>query len=510
MSVDVVLINSSGIHGIYGSLATSSLVSREPPLWVRIVGGYLLDRGYSVAAIDQEAEELTPAQVAERVAFYAPRLVVIVAAGHQPSASTQAMPGARAVAEAVLAHAAISSAPFSRVKIALMGNHASALPERTLLEEPVNYVIDGEGPATVAGLLDLLAGRPGTIADIPGLVYRKYEECEDDSRAMELKVARNPPAPLLHPDRDLSGRRGWDLLPPPSAYLAHNWQCLDTPKRRTPYASIHTTLGCPFRCHFCMINVFQHGNQYRRRDPKQVFDEMLWLYERHGVKTFKIIDELFVLDKGHYTALCTLLANSGVAHELNIWAYARTDTVNADTLPLLRAAGVRWLALGIESADPEVQSLAQKTQRVNPHRVVAQIRAADINTIGNYIFGLEGDTRATMQATLDLALSLQTEWANFYVALPYPGSGLYEDVARERPQDLPPSWEAYSQHNPHTYPLRTETLAPSEILAFRDQAFTRYFSDPAWRDRLFWRFGPRALAHVDEMLQYPLVRNILK
>src|SRR5207249_1869902 len=93
----------------------------------------------------------------------------------------------------------------------------------------------------------------------------------------------------------------------------------------------------------------------------------------------------------------------------------------------LRAAGFRWLALGIESASKFVRDGVDKGRFQDDDiiKVVRKIQAAGINVIGNYIFGLPDDTRESMQATLDMAIEANCEFANFYSAMAYPGSKLY-------------------------------------------------------------------------------------
>lgn len=511
--IDCLLIHPGGVHGIdpvYGELSRS-LTSLEPPMWPRIIAGYLGDRMWNVQIYDQEVEGTSHYHVAfEHVRRLEPKIVAICVYGHQPSASTQQMVNARR-----LAHA-LRDSNYPGV-IVMLGNHPSALPERTLMEEPVDFVIDGEGPVTLDCLLKALIAREKCgyidLEKIPGLVWWEYGTAYSD----KIPVC-NPPAPLLSM-RDLHGK-AWKLLPPLSRYRAHAWQCLDDQSKRTPYAAIFTSLGCPYTCSFCMINVFQHTNKYRMRDPLDVVFEITELYAK-GVRTFKIIDELFVLNREHYQAICRMLADSGMGSEINIWAYARTDTIAPEDLPLMRAAGIKWLALGIESGSSTVRKSAAKALRYDKNSIdwagnasiantVYDIRAADINVIGNYIFGLPDDTHDTMEETLNLAQELNTEFANFYCAMPYPGSKLYDNVLKERPGDLPPSWGAYSQHNRLCTPLRNENLTAAEILRFRDEAFIKYFSSKRWRDMALAKFGPAALEHVDQMLSYKLERDLLK
>lgn len=475
---DIVLIHPGAARTIYQSLA-DDLAAIEPPTWCRMIAGWLRDRGVDVAIIDQEAEGIAAIEVSRRVRDSGARLAAIVAVGHQPSASTQQMTGVRELAREITG--------MQGVKTIIVGHHASALPERTLEEESVDYVCDGEGPVTLLGLLN-----DEPLPHIDGLVWR------------DNAIIKNPRAALI-PIDELHGDV-WDLLPM-DRYRAHTWQCLDGSPRQ-PYASIYTTLGCPFKCSFCMINVFQHANTYRRRTPSKVVAQVDRLYREYGVRTFKIADEMFVLDQRHYLPVCQGLAALPYAHELNIWAYARIDTVKPETLFLMRRAGIRWLALGIESGSAHVRDGAEKALDDDAIRdVVKAIQDAGINVIGNFIFGLPDDTRESMRATLDLAKSLDLEFANFYSAMAYPGSPLFDAVC---PENLPEAWSGYSQHSFDTKPLPTATVSSAEVLAFRDIAFLDFFTDPDYLYSIERKFGMRAADHLRDMAAKPLPRRDIR
>ena len=469
---DVVLINPGASRTIYQNLS-DDLSAIEPPTWARMIAGWLRDRGFDVAILDQDAFRWTPEEVAEEVKKLSPRLVAIVVSGQQPSASTQQMTGASLLAKAIQGVAKI-----------MVGNHPSALPVRTLTEEDVDYVCDGEGPLTISGLLN--GDSPGWI---PGLVWWKSGY-----------IVRNPRAALI-PIDELHGD-AWGLLPM-GQYRAHTWQCLDGSPRQ-PYASIYTTLGCPFKCSFCCINAFQHSSTYRRRTPSKVVEQITHLYQMYGVKTFKIADEMFVLDPSHYIPVCEGLAALPFADELNIWAYARIDTVKPETLSLMRRAGIRWLALGIESGSAHVRDGAIKSLDEDDIRnVVKAIQDAGINVIGNFIFGLPDDTHESMQATLRLSKELNCEFANYYSAMPYPGSRLFDET---RPEDLPKNWSGYSQHSADTMPLPTATLSSREVLEFRDFAFHSYFEDERYLSMIDRKFGKSAVEHIKQMTATRLSR----
>jgi anaerobic magnesium-protoporphyrin IX monomethyl ester cyclase len=481
MSIDLLLIHPGAQHGIYGKLG-DTLTALEPPTWTRMIAGWLIDRGYSVQIVDQEAEHLSSETVADQAQLAMPRLVAIIASGHQPSASSQQMVSAGAVARAVKA-----KNPDQRV--AMLGNHPSALPVRTLQEEAADFVCDGEGPLTLKGLLD-----GDALPDIPGLVWN------DGGSARQNNLAPLIPIDELHGDV-------WNLLPM-NLYRAHQWQCFGDLSKRQPYASIYTTLGCAFSCSFCMINVFQHTNRYRRRDPKKVVEQIVRLYRDYGVKTIKFADEMFVLSRHHVTAICEGLIKSGIADDINWWSYARVDSIFPDLLALMRRAGCQWLALGIESGSKYVRDGAQKRLKNDDIiGVVRAIQAANINVIGNFIYGLPDDSIETMQETLDLSLELNCEFMNAYCAMAYPGSALYDQAIKEG-WTLPSSWSGFSQHNSETRPLDTRYVDAATVLKFRDEAFTTYFTNPRYLEMIERKFGAETRAHVEQMTKYKLKRKL--
>ena len=487
----LLIVNPGGRERIYQGLG-HDLSAIEPPLWSRLIAGYVVDRGFTAEIVDTEAESLGPASVAEIIADKRPALVAVVVFGHQPSASTQQMTAAGEVCRAIKLRDADQ-------KIIMLGGHVSALPFRTMSEEAVDFACVGEGPVTVHLLLETLrAVSEVSLSGVPGLVWRSGDE-----------ILVNPAAPLIENlGRDLHGN-AWQMLPM-HKYRAHNWQCFGDSGSRRPYASIYTSLGCPYRCTFCCINAPFGANRYRMRDPHKVAEEIEFLYCTYGVKTYKIIDEMFVLNDRHVVATCELLAAKQYARELNIWAYARVDTIKPSRLALLRRAGIRWLALGIESGSEHVRDGTEKAlSSTDIIKIVAQIKNADINVMGNFIFGLPDDDFTTMRLTLDLAKELNCEFANFYCAMAYPGSQLYQ-VALKRSWALPDTWAGFSQHSYECRPLPTERISAAEVLKFRDDAFQEYFSSERYLEMAHSKFGPETREHIESMARIRLRRKLLE
>ena len=493
--LDVVLINPGERTRIYQSLG-ATLTAVEPPVWAGLMATYVRKRGFSVAILDANAENLSPEEIGDRLVQMDPRLVVVVVYGHQPSASTQSMEAASAMCSAIKAQAPDR-------KVLLVGGHVAALPERTLREEAADFVAGGEGPSTVVELLDALTATSPDYRQVRGLWY-----WDGDT------IVANPPAPLLQDLDEEMPELAWDLLPM-DTYRAHNWHCFGH-LQREPYAALYTTLGCPYHCSFCCIQApFKSGekvlgykegvNSYRFWSADTVLAQIDTLVARYGVRNIKIADEMFVLHPKHVLGICDRIIERG--YDLNIWAYARVDTVREGMLEKLRKAGVTWLAFGIEAASERVRDNVQKGfGQEEIFKTIERVRAAGINVGANYIFGLPEDDLESMQATLELALELNSEWANFYCTMAYPGSPLYAMALKEG-WPLPEKWSGYSQHAEHTLPLPTRFLSAGEVLHFRDEAFHAYFTAPRYLEMIGQKFGEDTVQHIREMTSQRLRRQ---
>ncbi|HEY7426268.1 MAG TPA: radical SAM protein [Gemmataceae bacterium] len=496
--LDLVLINPGSRTHVYQSLG-ATLTAVENPVWAGLMATFCRTRGLSVELIDAEAEELTAEQVAERVAYLDPVLATVVVYGHQPSASTQIMTASGQVCTAIKRR-------NPEQKILFVGGHVAALPERTLREEDADFVAAGEGLHTMAQLVGALRSPIPAFAGVPGLYYR-----DDDGAS-----AHTPDTPLVGDlDAAMSGL-AWDLLPM-TRYRAHNWHCLGGLPRQ-PYAALYTTLGCPYHCSFCCIQApFKSGeraggvkettNSYRYWSPDNVLRQIDVLVNDYGVRNIKIADEMFVLNRKHVLGICDRLIARG--YDLNIWAYTRVDTIKDGMLDKLKAAGVNWLAFGIEAGADRVRDNVDKSfDQEEVYEVLYRVRGAGINVIGNYIFGLPEDDLETMQATLDLALDLRCEFSNFYSAMAYPGSPLYARALRQG-VPLPEKWTGYSQHSRDCLPMPTRYLTAREVLRFRDEAFLRYYTDPNYLAMVEKRFDTETVAHIKQMTNYTLERDLL-
>jgi len=488
--LDVLIINPSALEDIYQSL-TKDYVAIETPIWAALIANHVRSKNYGVAILDCEAEWLTATQAAEKVGDYDPRIVAVVVYGQQPSASTQNMYGAGKVVTAIKER-------YPDKKIVLIGGHCTALPQITLKQEKADFVAQGEGLQTLIGLLETKnLDDTASLKKVPGLWYRD----ESGTPTFTMPSQKVPQSEMAN---QLPGM-AFDLLPMKN-YRAHNWHALTNGNDRQPYASVYTSLGCPFKCSFCCINAPFGGSSFRYWNPEFMIKQFDTLANDYGVKNVKIADEMFVLKEKHFLELCKLLKQRD--YGFNIWAYSRIDTAKPEHMKALKDAGVNWIVLGIESYSKFVRDGVTKGRFTDDDipKVVDMFRDHGINVMGNYIFGLPDDDYESMQLTLDTAIELNTEWANFYSAMAYPGSQLY-NMAITEGWRLPETWVGYSQHAKDCLPLPTKHLKAGEVLSYRDKAWEIYFQNPKYLNLVRDKFGQEAFNHILGMTKTKLARS---
>ena len=484
MKIDCLFVHPNASNLIYQELS-GQFSAIEPPIWAALLANGLRYKGFEVDLLDCEANKLSTIDACDKINEINPRLVAVVVYGQQPSASTQNMTGASALCKELKIR-------YPEIKIILLGLHPSALPKLTMEQESVDYVCQGEGLYTLDALLQ--ARYLPDLQKVPGLWYRE-----------EGVIRNNLPTPVIDDlEKGLPGM-AWDLLPM-DKYRTSNWHSFTNNTINQPFASLYTSLGCPFSCQFCCINAPFGKSSFRYWNPEfmiREFDKIA----KMGIRNVKIADEMFVLNTHHFMKLCELIIERG--YDFNIWAYARIDTVKEKYLQTLRKAGVKWLCLGIESGNKTVRTdvVKGRFEDINIHDIVKKIKEHDICVMGNFIFGLPEDNIETMKETLNLAIELKCDMVNMYSAMAYPGSKLYE-IAIQNNWELPDSWLGFSQHSFETKPLPTKHISAAEVLKFRDDAFHYYFSLPSVLERTKVAFGQVACDNITAMSTKRLKRKL--
>ncbi len=483
--LDLLLVNVGGTRTkVYQDLSKRNSAI-EPPFWAALVGGYMRKKGFNIDIIDANAENLSFEETAEVIASRDPKLTGLVVYGQQANTSTPIMFGVRQLCNQIK-----EREPDRRVIVS--GWHPSALPERTMLEEKCDFVARGPEFYTIEGLL-----RGESSEKIPGLFWRENGVIKGNERA-EIR-------------RDLSSELSevaWDLLPM-DKYRAFNWLALHDLDSKSKYASMSTSLGCPYTCKFCAIHSTFGNRKIKSWSPEWVFNQLDTLVGKYGIKHLKIIDELFILNPRHYKPIVEGIIERG--YDLNMCAFARVDTVlREDSLDRLKRAGINWFELGIESGNNEIRRNVSKGSYTKDQirTAVGKIKDAGINICGNFMFGLPGDTLETMQETLDFAIELNCEYPFFFCTMALPGSELYQE-ALEKGLRLPDNWAGYATQSYDFVPFPTEHLTSEQILRFRDDAWQKYYTNPKFKDFIEKKFGIKAREHIERTSQIKLRRKIL-
>ena len=508
--MDLLLINPGNSSKIYQKLS-NKYAAIETPTWSLLLANSMRKFGYECGLIDANAENISHEEIYERIKFNKPRLILFVVYGQNVNAGTTNMSGATSLSNYL-------KKMDSNLKISYVGSHVQALPKETLLKEKsIDFVFTNEGVYALRNILGLNSFEKEKIRNIKGIAYREIDD-----------VIINMPEDIVPSDRmdiDLPGY-AWDLLPmknkPFDLYRSPMWHAEYDQNKRSPYAALQTSLGCQFGCNFCMINLINRNDddeigvssnysKMRFWSPDFIIKEFDKLIS-YGVKTIRIVDEMFLLNPKYYIPLCEKLGERNKDDDLRMWAYSRVDTIRRPgILELVRKAGIKWLCLGIESGDKSIRLEVSKGkfEDVDINKVIKQVHESDREVMANYIFGLPGDTKESIQKTFELSLDLNTSGWNTYAAMALPGSQLYKDAVSKGIK-VPETYEGYSFHSYDTTPLPTESLTAAEILKLRDEKFNEYHSHPKFLERIEKKFNKEAAENILEMTKIKLKRRIIE
>ena len=334
----------------------------------------------------------------------------------------------------------------------IMGTHVSALPDMALRTPSIDLVIQSEPEATIR---EICRAKFADWKDIPGIVYR-------DHRAHDFH--HNPARKFLPPEE----------IPSPA------WHHLDTnvyrlPLKGAPFLIVAPIRGCPFSCSFCTGPLY-YGKKLRKRPVAHVVEEIKHNMERYGVKNFFIWADTFTADPGYVREFSKQIIENHLP--IRWTCNSRVDTVDRETLTLMKKAGLWMISFGLESGNDEVLKETGKGICLSDsRRAVLLAHGLGLKTSGHFILGLPGETKKSMKDTLSLALELPLDTAQFYAASPFPGTRLYE-------QALASGWLqsrdcSFSQDQAT---LNLPGLPAEEVDRFRRYAFRKFYARP----KTFW------------------------
>ncbi len=309
------------------------------------------------------------------------------------------------------------------IPTAAVGYHATALPEFHL-HDGFKYVIIGEYEVSLLHLARYLDGSEVALPET-GLATRDKPRVSHGSFVQNL-----------------------DTLPLPARHLLPMERYVDVFAFGRSIQVI-TSRGCPFRCIFCCEAMLPGKPGVRLRSHEKVCDEIEHLITQYNPDEIYFDDSSFTVNKQHVIDICRAMSVRG----LNIqWSCMADAKVGDEVLEEMVKAGCRAIKFGVESADQEVLAGIPKHVNLNDvRRTVEACRKLGVKTHATYMFGLPGETREKAMKTIDFALSLGTDTAQFSLATPYPGTRFYEMV-KEKGWLVDEDWQGFGSSAVIGYP----------------------------------------------------------
>jgi radical SAM superfamily enzyme YgiQ (UPF0313 family) len=361
---------------------------------------------------------------------------------------------------------------------------ALALAKEILGAEAVTTVAKGElmdplGEASLAGYPALDFGMHGEVEEIlaalcegapletlPGLVWRR-----------DGAVIRNPGHP---PFPDLNA------LPLPARDLLDN-HLYRSPETGNPLTVIQGNRGCPSKCIFCPAGSMS-GYKVRYRAPELVMREIEECVNRFGIREFLFHGDTFTLNKTWLLELCDRIIASGL--RIRWGCNSRVDTMDDERAERMRRAGCWVVAFGVESGDQEILDKMRKGQRVERAReAVAACKRHGLRTHAFFVIGTPWETRATLARTLRFVRELDTDFFDFNIAYPLPGTEMHEIATCDKLFEAPPDGAGYA-----SAAVRSYELSSAELTAWRKKALLGLYLRPRYVARMLARAGSPRVA----------------
>jgi anaerobic magnesium-protoporphyrin IX monomethyl ester cyclase len=393
----IVLINPPAEVWGVGTRRLMPILNTLPQIGIASLAAVLRQQGLDISIIDAQALGMTRSQAVDWAASQRPAVVGM-------TGYTSSVDSASAVAEEL-------KRLIPGVVTVLGGPHVTAVPERTMAAFPsFDYALLGEGELTAPGLFRALV-EGDDPHDVPGTVRRDGDE---------IRVNERPP---LIDDLDTIAPPAFDLLPGfPNAYHP---PIFHTPNGRA--ITLVTSRGCPYRCTFCDRGTF--GNRYRFNSVPYIIDMIRRLRDAHGIDHFIFYDDNFTANKAHLAALCEAILR--LPFRITFACDARADHIDGEMLALMKRAGAWMISYGIESANPELLEILDKSLSLpRAERAVRLTAEAGIVTKGLFMIGVPGETEETIERTKAFIESLPFDLINLSKFTPYPGSEIYRTISR--------------------------------------------------------------------------------
>lgn len=341
------------------------------------------------------------------------------------------------------------------------------LPEQVLGEaSQLDIYLRHEYEVVAVPLIDALSRENGNLVEIPGIAYRDGSEIRVNSDAAPVADYDSLPIPA------------YDLLPGFENYF------INTPAGK-PFSIIYTSKGCPYGCIFCTVA----RTKWKKRGAAGILEELNYLKKHHNIKTVSFFDETFTIDRQRVLEIARGIREAKL--DIKWYCNTRVDLVDEELLQVMYRGGCRGISYGVESGNQGILNDAQKGCTVEQaEQAIEWAKKAGIKVYCSFIFGLPGETQDTVKETISFVRRALPTSAQFNVAVPYPGTKLYEMVYGidvESTQD----WRRLYQDQAV---VGTDALSPEELNQARLSAYHSLYFNPRWWGQNIWH----VIRHPDD------------
>jgi len=348
------------------------------------------------------------------------------------------------------------------IPIILCGPNSEIYKPQFLNEHSfIDFVLYGEYEFSLLKLINYLQERKD-LSGIEGLIYRRGEDV--------VKNAKHPPFDI-------------NLLPWPNREQLPMEKYWDLPGN-IPFPSVQmlASRGCPFGCNFCLWpQVMYQGNHYRAREIKDVVNEMEYLVKERGFKSVYFDDDTFNIGKERMLRFCRAIKQRDLQ---NIpWAImARPDLMNEEILTEMRSAGLWAVKYGVETISDKLLENYQKNMNFKKtEQIIKMTKNLGIKVHLTFVFGIFGETKGTIQETIDYALRSDPDSIQFTILTPFPGTRLFEELDRQG-RILTKNFSKFDGH--YYCVFQPDNLSPQDLEGAKRQAY-RLWGDHIRKKRGF-------------------------
>lgn len=462
MSMKVFFINPpfKAEYGKFSRENRSPAITRSGtlyyPLWLIYAAAVCEKDGFDITFLDAPSVPMDETQSLEilRMDEKKPSLVVI-------NTSTPSIYSDIAFAEKI-------KEIYPNAFYLLVGTHPSALSKETLaISEKIDAVARKEYDYIVRDVARAL--RDGEAPNqINGLTYRKGGD-----------IFSNP---------DMAYITDLDEIPFAAKFIKEhlNYKDYFFAAGRYPAIQIFTGRGCIARCNFCVYPQTMHGHQYRLRSPENVVAEFQYIADNFpDVREVVIEDDTFTARKDRVLQICDLLVRNGLQKRLKWLCNARVN-LDLETMKAMKKAGCHLIIPGIESGSQQIlKNIKKGTTLQQIETYIQSAKKAGLMVHACYMVGNNGETHETMKETLKLALHLNTDTAQFYPLLPFPGTEAY--CWAKGNGYIKGSYEDYlKEDGTINCVLNLPGLSAEELVKFCDDARRKYYLRPRYIVRRVW------------------------